>query len=76
MTEDVKRYVRMLLNVAFPLAGIYLACVWGPKLLRFFMPFVVGWLVAMAANAPVRYLERRLRIVRRHSDDFCRLASA
>ncbi len=67
MTEDVKRYVRMLLNVAFPLAGIYLACVWGPKLLRFFMPFVVGRLVAMAANAPVRYLERRLRIVRRHS---------
>jgi sporulation integral membrane protein YtvI len=67
MTEDVKRYVRILLNIAAPLTWIYLACVWGPRLLRFFMPFVVGWLVAMAANAPVRYLERRLRIVRRHS---------
>ncbi len=65
MTEDVKRYVRILLNIAAPLTWIYLACVWGPRLLRFFMPFVVGWLVAMAANAPVRYLERRLRIVRR-----------
>ena len=31
------------------------------------MPFVVGWIIAMIANPLVRFLERRLKLVRRHS---------
>lgn len=65
--EGIKRYVRMLLNILIPLIGIYLVCVWGPKLLGFFMPFVIGWIIAMIANPLVRYLERHMKIVRRHS---------
>ena len=41
-------------------------CTIGPKLLRFFMPFVVGWIVALIANPLVRFLESRLKVVRRH----------
>lgn len=65
--EDVKKYVRTILNILIPLAGLYLVCIWGPRLLSFFMPFVIGWVIALIANPLVRFLEKRLKIVRRHS---------
>lgn len=37
-----------------------------PKLLRFFMPFVIGWIIAMIANPLVRFMEKRIKIVRKH----------
>ena len=37
-----------------------------PKLLVFFMPFVVGWIIATIANPLVRFFEKRLKIVRKH----------
>lgn len=60
-------YLRLVLNLVFPMIGWILLCLLGPKLLRFFMPFVVGWIIAMLANPLVRFLERRVRLVRRHS---------
>lgn len=39
----------------------------GPKVVIFFMPFVVGYIISMIANPLVRFLEKRLKIVRRHS---------
>ena len=62
----MRRYVRILLNIAIPLLWLFLLCVLGPRLLGFFMPFVIGWILAMIANPPVRFLERRLRLVRKH----------
>ena len=35
--------------------------------MKFFLPFVVGWIIASIANPPVRFLEQRLKLVRRHS---------
>ena len=37
-----------------------------PKLLSFFLPFVIGWIVAMIANPLVRFLEKKVRILRKH----------
>lgn len=65
--ESMKRYARIILNIIIPLAAIYLVCWWGPRLLKFFMPFVIGWIIAMIANPLVRFLERRVRIVRKLS---------
>lgn len=65
--EEKKKWIRILLNIAVPLLGIYLVCFWGPRLLVFFMPFVIGWVLAVIANPLVRFLERRMKIVRRHS---------
>ncbi|MCD8082071.1 MAG: sporulation integral membrane protein YtvI [Clostridiales bacterium] len=65
--DGFQRYVRLVLNIVIPVAEILLICLLGPRLLVFFMPFVVGWLIAMIANPLVRFLERRGRIVRRHS---------
>lgn len=38
-----------------------------PKVLSFFMPFVIGWLIAMIANPLVKVLEKRVKIKRKHS---------
>lgn len=65
--EDTRRFLRLFLNVLIPAAEIVLVCAAGLWLVRFFMPFVIGWLIAMVANPLVRLLERRLNLVRRHS---------
>lgn len=38
-----------------------------PKVLGFFMPFVIGWIIAMIANPLVKLLEKKLKIARKHS---------
>lgn len=65
--SDAKRILKILLNIVVPVTGILLVCFLGPWLLKFFMPFVIGWLIAMIANPLVRFLERKLKIVRKHS---------
>ena len=62
-----KHYLCLILNIVIPLTGWLLICLLGPKLLKFFMPFVIGWVIAMIANPLVRFLERRVKLVRRHS---------
>ncbi|HBY70779.1 MAG TPA: sporulation integral membrane protein YtvI, partial [Lachnospiraceae bacterium] len=52
MKEDSKllTYVKILINFIFIIiAGLLLLFVF-PKILRFFMPFVIGWIVSMIAN--------------------------
>ncbi|WP_227589618.1 MULTISPECIES: sporulation integral membrane protein YtvI [Clostridium] len=56
----------MILNIVIPLLGLCLVIFLGPRLLHFFMPFVVGWILALLANPLVRFLERRVKLVRRH----------
>lgn len=65
--EHVKKYSKVLLNIVIPVGGIFLLCFLGPKLLKFFMPFVIGWVIAMIANPLVRFLESKVKIIRRHS---------
>ena len=65
--EQVKKYCRLILNIIIPILFLYLICVWGPRLLNFFLPFVIGWIIAVIANPLVRFLEKRLKIVRKHS---------
>jgi sporulation integral membrane protein YtvI len=37
-----------------------------PKLIAFFLPFVIGYVIALIANPLVKFLEKRLKIVRKH----------
>ena len=70
MTEENRNFkyiLRLVLNVVLPFSGWLLLCLLGPKLLKFFLPFVIGWILAAIANLPVRFLEKRLKLVRRHS---------
>lgn len=38
-----------------------------PRAIRFFMPFVIGWVIALIANPLVRVLEKKVKIARKHS---------
>lgn len=62
----VKKYTRIVLNIVIPLLWVGIVCLLGPKLLGFFMPFVIGWIIAMIANPLVRFLESKVKIVRKH----------
>jgi len=62
-----RKYAKILLNIVIPAALILAVCLLGPKLLRFFLPFVIGWVIAMVANPLVRFMERHMKLVRRHS---------
>lgn len=67
MSNEAKKIWKMILNILVPLTVICLICFLGPRLLRFFMPFVIGWLLAMIANPLVRFLESKVKILRKHS---------
>lgn len=60
-----KRLLRIFLKILLPAAGFWLTVwvLWKGAL--FFMPFVIGWVIAMIGNPIVRYLERKLNIVRK-----------
>ena len=60
------KHVKTILNLLVYVIGILLICLLLPKLLRFFMPFVIGGIIAFIANPLVRFFEKRLKIVRKH----------
>ena len=64
---SLKKYVRLGLNIIIPLLWAGCFCLVLPRLLRYFLPFVIGWIIARIANPLVKLLERKLKIVRRHS---------
>ena len=67
MEDWKKKYLRLILNLTIPIVEILAVCLLGPRLLKFFLPFVIGWIIALIANPLVKFLERRVRLVRRHS---------
>lgn len=62
-----KHILRLILKILLPASRWFLLCFFGPRCLKFFMPFVIGWLISMLANPLVRFLERKLCLVRKHS---------
>ncbi|MCI8483397.1 MAG: sporulation integral membrane protein YtvI [Lachnospiraceae bacterium] len=66
MKQSVK-YLKILVNLLVALFVILFLCVVFPRILVFFMPFVIGWIISMIANPLVRFLERKVKIVRKHS---------
>ncbi len=62
-----KHILRLILRILLPAFGWFFLCFFGLRCLKFFMPFVIGWLLSMLANPLVRFLERKLCLVRKHS---------
>lgn len=60
------KHVKTILNLLMYVIGILLLCFLLPRLIRFFMPFVIGWIIALIANPLVRFFEKKLKIVRKH----------
>lgn len=59
--------MKSLVNILLFLASVLLVCLLLPRLILFFMPLVIGWIIAMIANPLVRFMEKRMKIVRKHS---------
>lgn len=65
--EDRKDlYRRILVNLGVALAGVLFLIFVVPQLVRFLMPLIVAWIVAMIANPIIRFLEKRIKIMRKH----------
>ncbi|MCB5711459.1 sporulation integral membrane protein YtvI [Lactonifactor longoviformis] len=67
MNVTVKKYIKSILAFLFTVVGIVLGIFIGIKFLRFFMPFVIGWIIALIANPLVRFAESRMKIVRKYT---------
>ncbi len=67
MQEDRKELHKRIITNLLVSAVILLAVIFLlPRLLRFFAPLVVAWIVALIANPLIRFLEDRIKILRKH----------
>ena len=60
------KHVKIIFNLLVYILGILFLCLLLPKLLKFFMPFVIGWIISLIANPLVRFCEKKLKIMRKH----------
>ena len=65
MWPGLRKYVKAVLNLVTAVVLLCLTVFLLPRLLRFFMPFAVGWIIAMIANPLVRFCEQKIRIRRK-----------
>lgn len=60
------KHGKTIINLLTYVIGILLICFLLPRAVRFFLPVVIGWVIAMIANPIVKFFEKRLKIVRKH----------
>ena len=65
MKQETKAYCKALTNIVLGLIGLILLVLVLPRLLSFFMPFVVAWIIALLASPMVKFLEEKLKIKRK-----------
>lgn len=63
--HDERPYWKVLVSLVFSLIATILFVYVGVRMLRFFMPFVIGWFIAYIASPVVNWLEKRLKIVKK-----------
>jgi sporulation integral membrane protein YtvI len=65
--REPRIYLKLAVNILITVIAVLLLIYFVPKVLSFFMPFVIGWIIAWIANPLVRFMEKRIKIVRKHS---------
>lgn len=63
--QDERPYWKVVVSLAFSLIGTVLFVYVGFRMILFFMPFVIGWVIAYIAHPMVNWLEKRMRIVKK-----------
>ncbi len=63
-------YLKIVINLMLAFLVLLFLILGVPRLLGFFIPFVIGWIIAMICNPLVKFLERKLKIVRKFSSAF------
>lgn len=65
MNKGVRQYLKILLNLVIAVTFLLLVVFLVPKIVRFFIPFLIGWIIASIANPFVNFLEKRMKIRRK-----------
>ncbi len=70
MGINMKRYGKSMVNLLLAILGVLALVLVVPKVLVFFAPFVVGWIIAAIAGPPVRFFEEKLKLKRKIGSAF------
>lgn len=70
MKSKARTYVKVVMNLSIAAVIVLLLALLLPKVLVFFMPFVVGWIIALIANPIVRFFEEKLKVRRKAGTAF------
>lgn len=65
MRRALKIYFKVTLNLFTALAAVLLCIFLLPRLIWFFMPFILGWLISLIAAPVVRFFEEKLKVKRK-----------
>jgi len=67
LKEKTLLYTKIVINLILCILATALIIWLGPKLLSFFLPFVIAIIVSAIANPLVNFLEKKVKILRKHS---------
>lgn len=70
----MKKYSKALVNLAIALAVLLGITLLLPKALMFFLPFVIGWIIALMASPLVRFFEEKIKLKRKIGSAFVIIA--
>lgn len=65
MSKLFQQNLKYLVNVVFYILALVLCVFLVPKVIVFFMPFVLGWIISLIANPLVLFFEKKLKIKRK-----------
>ena len=57
MWRQSRKYVKAVLNLITAVVILLFVVFVVPSVISYFMPFVIGWIIAMIANPLVRFLD-------------------
>ncbi len=69
-----KTYIKAVLNLGIAVILLLLLVFLLPKVIIFFMPFVIGWVIALIANPLVHFFEDKLKVRRKAGTAFVIIA--
>ncbi len=65
-----RTYLKVVMNLGIVLALILLCIFVVPRVVIYFMPFVIGWIIALIASPLVRFFERQFKVKRKAGSAF------
>lgn len=70
MESPMKKYWKALINLGVAAAVLLLTVLLLPKVIVFFTPFVVAWIIALIASPLVRFFEEKVKLRRKAGSAF------
>lgn len=74
MKQAAKTYFKASINILTAIVAILICIFVLPKVIIFFMPFIIGWIIALIASPLVRFFEEKFKIKRKAVSAFVIIA--